>query len=159
MNNRDLKYLNTACSNTKLKVKQYTNTEILFLDDVNLGENEHNVVKKLGKPFSIHRDSLAKLSHTVYTYGLKSGSNKLKVELHFVEDSFSFGTISYMTNFINYLELNTYLKEKYSFTDFNFLRDIIVDPLGNVLEFHVESNCFTIILSIKGQFKLWNSQI
>jgi len=152
MYNVDLKYLNCIFGKVRLKVKRCIKSEILFLDTVILGENETDVVKKMGEPFFIRRGYLAKRSHAVYTYGLKSGNNKLKVEMHFIENVFLFGIISYKNNFINYVELNTHLNEKYGFPDFNFLRDMVVDPWGNFLEFHVESNNLVVIISKKEQF-------
>jgi hypothetical protein len=154
MYNGDQEYLRMTFSKLRLKVKRYIKNEILFLETINPEDDERDVVNKMGEPFFIHRDRLAERPHTVYIYGLKSGSNKLKVEIHFIDNRFSFGLIFYRNNFINYSDLNAYLNEKYGFSDFNFLRDVVVDPKGNILEFHIESSNLVVVLLKKEQFKL-----
>jgi len=120
------------------KLKQLVKNDISFLDLVNFGESEMNVIKILGEPFYIYKDLLSNLPHTVFSYGLKSGSNKLKVELHFLEKSFFLGTIFYMTLQVNHSELNHYFKNAFGLDVFHFKRDIIVDPSNNFIEFHLE---------------------
>ena len=144
----DIRYLNLSGSNrTKLKVKQYTTAEILFLDHVNLGDEEDIVVEKLGEPFFIYKGEMVNAEHKVYSYGLKSGNNRLKIQLHFIKKSFSIGIISYRTYCLDYCELNNNYRRKFNLSDFSLLRDIIVDPFGNTIEFHVEPNYIVLVFS------------
>lgn len=155
--NGDQKYLKTAGKYPgKMRFEHRINTEILFLDDVQLGLDERKVVKKLGDPFFIYRNDLEKNQHCVYSYGLKSGSKKLKVEIHFLNKLFAFGTIRFFKSAVNYSELNAQIKLKYGLPDFHYLRDIIVDPLGNVLEFHVENDYLVIMIFHRNQIQAWN---
>ena len=148
--NRNQEYLKMSGSNiNQQKVAKHTDTEILFLDDVKLGVDKTNVLQMLGEPFFIFHDIHENKPHLVFNYGLKSGSNKLKVELHFIKNSFSFGTISYLASGLNFIELNTLFKEKYGIPSFNILRDIIVDPLGNFIDFHLKHNSLVIAVSQK----------
>jgi len=130
-----------------LKLKQPTKNTICFLDKVSFGENELNVRKILGEPFLIYRNFLSDLPHTVYSYRLKSGSNKIKVELHFVEKSFFLGIIFYHTKNFNHSDLNHYFKADFGLDSFHFMRDIIVDPLDNFIEFHLDPDHFTMTFS------------
>jgi hypothetical protein len=153
----DIRYLNLSDSNrTKLKVKQYTTAEILFLDHVNLGDDEQIVVEKLGEPFFIYQGKMANDEHKVYSYGLKSGNNKLKIQLHFIEKSFLIGIILYRSYCFDYYELNNNYKGKFNLSDFSLLRDIIVDPFGNTIEFHIEPNYIVIVFSKRNPTKFQN---
>jgi hypothetical protein len=129
------------------KMKRPVKNNICFLEKINFGESEGNVRKILGEPFFIYRNHLSKMHHTVYTYGLKSGINKLRVELHFLEKTFFLGTIFYNAENINDSDLNHYFKETFDLDIFHFKRDIIVDPSDNFLEFHHEPNCFIMTFS------------
>lgn len=146
----DQKYLNMAGNKiNKLKIKQYAKSEILFLDQVNLGEAENSVIEKLGDPFFIFQDYQDMQPYKVYSYGLKSGNNKLKVHMHFVDTKFSFGTITFNTYLINYGEISAHFQEKYNIPNFNILRDIIVDPSGNFIDFHLKHNFLVMMISRK----------
>lgn len=155
--NGDQKYLKTYGKYPgKMRFEHRVRTEILFLDEIELGLDEGKVIKKLGNPFFIYRNDLKKNQHSVYSYGLKSGSKKLKVEIHFLNKLFALGTIRYFKNVINYSELNVQISEKYSIPDFHYLRDIIVDPLGNVQEFHFEDDYLIITIFHRNQIQAWN---
>jgi hypothetical protein len=146
--NGDLRFIRILYDEEYLrKMKQPVKNNICFLEKINFGESEGNVRKVLGEPFFIYRDHLSKMNHTVYTYGLKSGTNKLKVELHFLGKIFFLGTIFYNAENINDSDLNHYFKETFDLDTFHFKRDIIVDPSDNFLEFHHEPNCFIMTFS------------
>jgi len=146
--NGDLRFIiRLRTERYRLKLKQSTKNTICFLDKVSFGENELNVRKILGEPFLIYRNFLSDLPHTVYSYRLKSGSNKIKVELHFVEKSFFLGIIFYHTKSFNHSDLNHYFKADFGLDDFHFIRDIIVDPLDNFIEFHLDPDHFTMTYS------------
>jgi hypothetical protein len=146
--NGDLRFIRILCDEGYLhKLKQPVKNNICFLEKISFGETEGNVRKILGEPFFIYRKNLSGMPHTVYTYGLKSGINKLKVELHFLEKHFFLGTIFYNAENINDSDLNRYFRETFNLGLFHFKRDIIVDPSDNFLEFHYEPNCFIITFS------------
>lgn len=137
----NLKFIQILRENKYLhKLKQPIKNNISFLDQVNFGESEANVIKILGEPFFVYKDQLSNLPHTVFSYGLKSGSSKLKVELHFIENSFFLGVIYYRTSHFNHYELNHHFKVAFGLDVFHFKRDIIVDPSDNFIEFHLEPN-------------------
>ena len=146
--NGDLRFIRILCDEGYLhKLKQPVKNNICFLEKINFGETEGNVRKILGEPFFIYRKNLSGMPHTVYTYGLKSGINKLKVELHFLEKHFFLGTIFYNAENINDSDLNRYFRETFNLGLFHLKRDIIVDPSDNFLEFHYEPNCFIMTFS------------
>lgn len=146
--NGDLRFIRILCDEKYLhKLKQPVKSNICFLEKVNFGETEINVRKILGKPFFVYQNQLSGMSHTVYTYGLKSGITKLKVELHFFENHFFLGTIFYNAENINDSDLNHYFRETFDLDLFHFKRDIIVDPSDNFLDFHHEPNCFIMTFS------------
>ena len=146
--NGDVRFFRNLESGDYLhKWKQSINDTICFLDKVSFGDSESNVKKILGEPFFVYRNRLSDLPHAVYSYGLRSGSNKLKVELHFVDKSFVLGAIFYMTENIDFSDLNHYFKETFKLETFHFKRDIIVDPSDNFLEFHYDPNCFIMTFS------------
>jgi hypothetical protein len=146
--NGDLRFIiRLKTEKYRLKLKQPTENTICFLDKVSFGENELNVKKILGEPFLIYRNLLSNLPHTVFSYRLKSGSNKIKVELHFVEKSFFLGIIFYhITSFVH-SDLNHYFKADFGLDNFHFMRDIIVDPLDNFIEFHLDPDHFIMTYS------------
>lgn len=139
----DSKHFNLS-ANVGVKFKQVTKSELRFLDEVKPGENIKTVKEKLGEPFFIYSDNQVSASNKVYTYGLKSGSQKLKVQLHFKENLFSMGTISYNAPVI-YSELNSYFMQKYSLPTFNILRDVIVDKDGNFISFQLKHDQLMIL--------------
>lgn len=144
----DLRFFrNLEAGDYLYKWKQCIKKPICFLDKVSFGDSESNVRKILGEPFFIYRKQLSNLPHTVFSYGIRSGSIKLKVELHFVDKNFVLGTIFYMTENINFSDLNHYFNETYKLENFHFKRDIIVDPSDNFLEFHHDLNCFIMTFS------------
>jgi len=144
----DMRFLrNLEAGDYLHKWKQCIKNTICFLDKVSFGDSESNVRKILGEPFFIYRNQLYNLPHTVYSYGLKSGSIKLKAELHFVDKNFVLGTIFYATENINFSDLNHYFQETFKIETFHFKRDIIVDPFDNFLEFHSDFNCFIVTFS------------
>jgi hypothetical protein len=146
--NGDLKFIRILKDyNYCLKLKQPVEKPISFLDEINFGESESHVKKVFGNPFFIYRDFLSDLPHTVYTYGLKSGRNKLKVELHFVNKSFFLGTVFYQTKLVNYAQINLHYKNVFGLDSFHFMRDIIVDPFDNFIEFHLEPNFLIMTFS------------
>lgn len=144
----DLRFIRILCDEEYLhKSKQPVKNDISFLEKINFGESEGNVRKIMGEPFFIYRNQLSRTPHTVYTYGLKSGINKLRVELHFLEKHFFLGTIFYNAENIDDSDLNRYFRETFNLDLFHFKRDIIVDPSDNFLEFHHEPNCFIMTFS------------
>lgn len=146
--NGDLRFIRILCNEGYLhKLKQPVKNNICFLEKISFGESEGNVRKILGEPFFIYRNHLSGMPHSVYTYGLKSGINKLKVELHFLEKHFFLGTIFYNAENINDSDLNRYFRETFNLDLFHFKRNIIVDPSDNFLEFHQEPNCFIMTFS------------
>lgn len=146
--NGDLRFIRILCKEEYLhKLKQPVKNNLCFLEKINFGETEVNVRKILGEPFFIYRNHLSGKAHSVFTYGLKSGINKLKVEVHFLEKHFFLGTIFYNAININDSDLNRYFRETFNLDLFHFKRDIIVDPSDNFLEFHHETNCFIMTFS------------
>lgn len=146
--NGDLRFIRILCKEEYLrKLKHPVKNNICFLEKISFGETEVNVRKILGEPFFIYRNHLSGKSHAVYTYGLKSGINKLKVELHFLEKHFFLGTVFYNSQNINDSDLNHYFRETFNLDLFHFKRDIIVDPSDHFLEFHHEPNCFIMTFS------------
>lgn len=131
-------------TNTGMKYKQVAKTKLCFLDEVCTGESVKTVVKKLGEPFFIYSDLQTSTPNFIYTYGLKSGSQKLKIQLHFKENYFTMGTISYNAP-VNYSELNSYFMNKYSLPTFNILRDIIIDQEGNLISFQLKHDQLMIL--------------
>lgn len=131
----------------RLKLKQPINNTICFLDKISFGENELNVRKILGEPFLVYRNLLSNLPHTVFSYRLKSGTNKIKIELHFVDKSFFLGIIFYHTKSFNHSDLNHYFKADFGLDSFHFMRDIIVDPHDNFIEFHLDPDHFILTFS------------
>lgn len=146
--NGDMRFLrNLDTGNYLSKLKKSSKNTICFLDKINFGDTESVVRKILGEPFFIYRNRLSDRPHTVFSYGLRSGSNKLKVEIHFLDKNFFLGIIFYQTESINISDLNLYFKETFNLETFNLERDIIVDPSDNFLEFHLDPNCFIMTFS------------
>lgn len=144
----DLRFIRILCEEKYLrKLKQPVKNHLSFLEKIDFGETEANVRKIFGEPFFVYRNRLSGKAHSVYTYGLKSGINKLKVELHFLEKHFFLGTVFYNAENMNDSDLNHYFRETFDLYLFHFKRDIIVDPSENFLEFHQESNCFIMTFS------------
>lgn len=144
----DLRFIRVLCKEEYLtKLKQPVRNHLSFLEKIDFGETEANVRKIFGEPFFVYRNHLSGKTHSVYTYGLKSGINKLKVELHFLEKHFFLGTVFYNAENMSDTDLNHYFRETFDLDLFNFKRDIIVDPSDNFLEFHHESNCFIMTFS------------
>lgn len=130
--------------NNQLKFKQITRSELRFLDEVKPGEHAQTVARKLGDPFFIHRNTQSSASSSIFTYVLKSGSYKLKAQLHFNNDIFLMGTIAYNAP-INYIELNSYFRTKYQLPAFNILRDTIADKHGNLINFMLKPDLLIIL--------------
>lgn len=138
---KNLKYHNS------LRIKRLSTSNILFLDEFELGTNPEHVTEQLGEPFFIcnnlnHRDQTQ-----VYSYGLKSGRNNLKVRFHFFNNRFNLGTIEYSNILLKHDDINSSFGNKYKLTDFIFFRDIIVDSAGNSLSFHKEQDTLIVIYS------------
>lgn len=123
-----------------LKIKHEIASEILFLDKVKLGLSKLEVIKLLGEPFFIYEDTFKGADHTVFTYGLRSGSNKIKVETHFIENSFRLGTIYFLADFLNHRQINDFIMSKYLVSDYNLNRDYLTDKESNVVNLHIEQS-------------------
>lgn len=143
-NTKYLKMLNQSVN--KLKYRHSLNSEILFLDEIKLGENKKSITSKLGEPFFIYNDLFLELPHTVFTYGLKSGSNKLKVEVHFINNLFALGTVYFFSPHLDLVQINSIIMNKYDLDDFHLCRDIIADKNNNILSFQIEPSYLIINL-------------
>jgi hypothetical protein len=130
-----------------VKLKQSIEKTISFLDEINFGDDQLSVKKAFGEPISIYRNRLSKLPHTVYTYGLKSGSKKIRVEIHFLSDSFFLGTVHYLTGVVNHVEINHQINSVLGVDSFHFVRNIIVDPSGHFIEFHRDPHYLIMVYS------------
>lgn len=130
-----------------VKLKQSIEKTISFLDEINFGDDEISVKKVFGEPLSIYRNFLSDLPHLVYTYGLKSGSKKIQVEIHFLSNSFFLGTVYYQTEIVNYAEINLQINDVLGLDSFHFIRNIVVDPSGHFIEFHRDPNHLIMVYS------------
>lgn len=130
-----------------LRIKRLSPIDILFLDELKLGINSAQVIGLLGDPFFIYNNFIHGDQIQVFSYGLKSGRNNLKVRLHFINNIFNFGTIEYKNYLLKHEDINTLFGIKYKLTDFIFFRDIIVDSAGNSLSFHKEQDTLIVLYS------------
>jgi len=152
-NHNSLKYFATnnfiqnLSYHNSLRVKRLSTIDILFLDELKLGVNSESVIELLGEPFFIYTNFVHRDQIQVYSYGLKSGRNNLKVRFHFLNNTFDFGTIEYSNTFLKHDDINASFGRKYDLTDFIFFRDIIVDSEGNSLSFHKEQDTLIVLYS------------
>lgn len=146
--NGDLRILQKLIDRKYLQKKQRSiEKSISFLDRISFGENEINVRKILGEPLFIYRNRMLNLTHTVYSYGLRSGSNKIKAEIHFIGRAFFLGTVYYHLEYNDHNDINRYLKSSFGLDVFHSLHDIIVDPSENFIECHFDQNFFVMTFS------------
>lgn len=126
--------------------KHEINSEFLFLDQVRLGLAKTEVLKLLGAPFFMYEDFFKGSDHAVFTYGLKSGSNKIKAELHFLENKFRLGTIYYLMDILDLHQINESIQNKYKIKDFDLHRECITDIENNTLNLQIEQSHLIINL-------------
>lgn len=131
-------------NNIRLKFKQKSQINLRFLDEVAWGETPNSVIQKLGDPFFIHKNPNNNESLSIFTYVFRSANRKLKIQLHFIDNTFSLGTIVYNAP-VNCLELNYYFRNKYQLRSFDILRDMIADNEGNLINFLLNPDQLVIL--------------
>lgn len=152
-NHNSLKYfarnnfLKNLAHHNSLRITRLSPFEVLFLDELKLGVKSEHVINILGEPFFIYNNLTKGDQIQVFSYGLKSGRNNLKVRFHFSNNLFDFGTIEYSNCFLKHDDINTSFGIKYKLTDFILFRDIIVDSVGNSLSFHKEQDTLILLYS------------